>query len=932
MSSDACGSLSAALLLVRHTDACGSALSCASLAHETRCNSTPPHHAAVAAAQDHWGALKRLYKPVLAQHPSLRLPLLQWARLVPTGPQPVLDVLLTRCRQPPLLPLLRSLPGLVGGSSSAAVPRLRIFVYERCAGDAATATSRLPAMDARDALFDVRRYQLGESIVAKGDSTLDGKTLRALAAHRKAVAASEFVPARTTVVLHARTVQKMSAPIMRADWSAALPAASRSRGSPPPKSAFDEVIQELTHQWRHADPPEEWTLANGVSSLGVRRLAEVLEATRMETVIPPVVDVLGRDNATVGWLVDVGRLQGETPLAHGRVAAWSRGGDGGPGDSAGRGLPAASGDVAPGDATWPASASSPGFCGVTLEGREGNCESETGVGMWQTRRHRIHSFADCAVRCMLCNKCRYITYNPSEYDCSWYARCNMRKLGEAPGFASVQIRTDASDGPPRLLGPQLATLTASHVAEIREDRRWHTDLMRGAVLQLLWASSEKLSKGGRGGDAAATLPTTAARASMRALYLPFECVEPDFMLHNRRLLPTAADLAACATTETTRGTSPSRAVTRLKRTLQQLVRAAEDARCARGTTIHKELAVSGSTSMLSQVLKPWTAAIRLGRALDTPTTVGLMDPKRCARNPVDLGCFFEPIGPACERRRGAADLRFNIAQLQRESPANQDGGPIPVEYRPLGSFWWTAQLMTRLVQPNEWMRSHLDATARAMGLAAALDSGPVIGMHVRHGDSCLEVEVARTCRECEPLARYMEAIEPYAASIGASTIFLATDSHDILERARADYPKYRFLALPNISRSRASAPPTMVIDEVLRRRGAKGVAETHDELLASLVDMLLLARCKAFVGKFTSGLFRWAYALAAADAGGLPPFISLDAPWCSDYEIGAVYNDNFPTRGEGRGGGGHGNPRERSIFAGSAAAVQRNVEMNVCHC
>ena len=40
------------------------------------------------------------------------------------------------------------------------------------------------------------------------------------------------------------------------------------------------------------------------------------------------------------------------------------------------------------------------------------------------------------------------------------------------------------------------------------------------------------------------------------------------------------------------------------------------------------------------------------------------------------------------------------------------------------------------------------------------------------------------------------------------------------------------------------------------------------------------------MGKFTSGLFRAAYQLSAAEHGLLRPFVSLDAPWCADSGVG----------------------------------------------
>ena len=118
-------------------------------------------------------------------------------------------------------------------------------------------------------------------------------------------------------------------------------------------------------------------------------------------------------------------------------------------------------------------------------------------------------------------------------------------------------------------------------------------------------------------------------------------------------------------------------------------------------------------------------------------------------------------------------------------------------------------------------------------------------------------------------------------------------------------------------------------------------------VLAGLVETLLLARCSALVGKFSSGLFRLAYALSAAHKGGLPPYLSLDAPWCVDYGLPAVFNDEFPSRGPGADadGGGHGGgaATEQVVVTtaqapggrfrgGEARGVVRRPFSNVCPC
>jgi hypothetical protein len=118
-----------------------------------------------------------------------------------------------------------------------------------------------------------------------------------------------------------------------------------------------------------------------------------------------------------------------------------------------------------------------------------------------------------------------------------------------------------------------------------------------------------------------------------------------------------------------------------------------------------ELHLSGFFSMIASVIKPWTAAIRMGRALLTPTAPGLLDRKDCPS--VEMGCFFERIGPvACEpARMNLAHFRFNLAEQYREGLT--DAHAIPADFRHLGSFWWVSQLTQRLLRPRRQLRTML---------------------------------------------------------------------------------------------------------------------------------------------------------------------------------------------------------------------------------
>ena len=50
--------------------------------------------------------------------------------------------------------------------------------------------------------------------------------------------------------------------------------------------------------------------------------------------------------------------------------------------------------------------------------------------------------------------------------------------------------------------------------------------------------------------------------------------------------------------------------------------------------------------------------------------------------------------------------------------------------------------------------------------------------------------------------------------------------------------------------------------------------------------MELLARCDAFVGKFTSNMDRLVFALMSGRRGGcVPPYASIDSRWCFDFGV-----------------------------------------------
>jgi hypothetical protein len=79
------------------------------------------------------------------------------------------------------------------------------------------------------------------------------------------------------------------------------------------------------------------------------------------------------------------------------------------------------------------------------------------------------------------------------------------------------------------------------------------------------------------------------------------------------------------------------------------------------------------------------------------------------------------------------------------------------------------------------MRPAIDLQARLVKIKNMLGwSGRVVGLHVRHGDSC--ADIAR--KQCIPAETYFEEAEKVAAKYKMEAIFLATDDPDVAHKAR----------------------------------------------------------------------------------------------------------------------------------------------------
>jgi hypothetical protein len=151
-------------------------------------------------------------------------------------------------------------------------------------------------------------------------------------------------------------------------------------------------------------------------------------------------------------------------------------------------------------------------------------------------------------------------------------------------------------------------------------------------------------------------------------------------------------------------------------------------------------------------------------------------------------------------RHWILDSGFEKEVVKSLSPMRCDGYPstancfLPDRWkkREVGWFWWVSQALHFLWRPNKQMLLIVEMTKKKIGFG-----GDMIGLHIRHGDSCTETESGRTKRKCEGLEAYMPSVEEISNKYGTNRIFLATDDDAVIEQTKdAEYARYEFVSIP----------------------------------------------------------------------------------------------------------------------------------------
>ena len=158
-----------------------------------------------------------------------------------------------------------------------------------------------------------------------------------------------------------------------------------------------------------------------------------------------------------------------------------------------------------------------GFCGHTTAGSLRECRT-SGRGSirlsFQAARSLRSAVRVCLNACAKCERCNYITVNPEERDCSWYATCDMdHLLTEYNGFLSAPVVTlrhvaaRASRGTASLAEPQkvilfmhMEKMAGTVVRSWFEQHRWQrtgycekiSPTVKGELIKMLRANHKRI--------------------------------------------------------------------------------------------------------------------------------------------------------------------------------------------------------------------------------------------------------------------------------------------------------------------------------------------------------------------------------------------------------------------------------------------------------
>jgi hypothetical protein len=224
---------------------------------------------------------------------------------------------------------------------------------------------------------------------------------------------------------------------------------------------------------------------------------------------------------------------------------------------------------------------------------------------------------------------------------------------------------------------------------------------------------------------------------------------------------------------------------------------------------------------------------------------------------------------------------------------------VPAAFRKHGLYFWramtTGYVMRLSAEVEAALLAQVDALRAEMGWGA---DDRVIGLHVRHGDSC-RTNIRRN--KCVALERHVAEVRTVAALYGISKVFVATDDAGVVGRLRRELgPAFHVMVVSMYDRAMFESGDGVYIERrlALAHSGCPphssgqgspdgpggGCLDREAVLNFTLIDLVLLSHAHALVGHLTSNMSRMAHLLMTLRHQGIMPFVSVDGPFCHHWQ------------------------------------------------
>ncbi|QDZ19928.1 hypothetical protein HOP50_03g24460 [Chloropicon primus] len=255
----------------------------------------------------------------------------------------------------------------------------------------------------------------------------------------------------------------------------------------------------------------------------------------------------------------------------------------------------------------------------------------------------------------------------------------------------------------------------------------------------------------------------------------------------------------------------------------------------------------------------------------------------------DPDCYFKPVaGSSCLKRKAELRKSYRPISGPKRHPnrcaigklCNDVGHfrylPKDFEEAGMGLLHFRSAIVSQLVQINNVTEEilNLDKLKADMGF-----QHPIIGVHIRHGDACHTTD--RKGR-CKGLSYYIPEIRTLAERYNTTRVFISTDDDTILKSTKSYSKEFNFVFAESFSRDVFDSK-----DQIEYRKDlwSGNNNKGHSIMLSSLIDLLLLAECDYLVLHLLSNMSRLALELAAARKEAIPPYFSMDGPWCQHWKM-----------------------------------------------